>query len=173
MNILLFLFSWTNISCGTMKVDNKISPIFLLQSFFDMNIKRYSTWHWILTERIKGEIWRYQLPWQGKVRESQGFVICKENFNSEVCNEGGYFSSLGSVNRIYYLSVLPSLNTDLDFHFNVFYACITVYLCRVSSLLSEVHRSSYSLWNHLHISRAVNFLCLFGIHIPSCLFWCL
>lgn len=121
-----------------------------------MNIKRYSTWHWIPTERIKGEMWRYQLPWQGKVRQGQDFVICKENFNSGVCNEGGYFFSLGSVNRIYYLSVLPSLNTDLNFHAHVLYACTAVYLCRVSGLLSELCRPSYSLWNHSHISRSVN-----------------
>lgn len=119
-----------------------------------MNIKRYGTWHWIPTERIKGEMGRYQLPWQGNVRQSPGFAICKENFNSGVCNEGGYFSSLGSVSRIYYLSVLLSLNADLNFHCNVLYACIAVYLCRISSLLSEVHRSSYSLWNHLYISRS-------------------
>lgn len=108
------------------------------------------------TERIKGEVWKYQLPWQGKVRQGQGFVICKENFNSGVCNESGYFSSLGSVSRIYYLSVLPSLNTDLNFHAHVLYACIAVHLCRVSSLLLKVRRPSYSLWNHLHISRSVN-----------------
>lgn len=117
-----------------------------------MNIKRYSTWHWIPTERIKGEIWSYQLPWQGKVRQGQGFVIHK-NVNSGVCNEGGYFSSLGSVNRIYYLSVLPILNTDTNFHAHVLYACIAVYLCRVSSFLSE---SSYSLQNDLQISRPDN-----------------
>lgn len=173
MDILLFLFIWASISGGTIEVDNKVSPIFFLYFLFDMNIKRYSTWHWILTGRIKGEMGRYQLPWQGKVRETQSFVICKENLTSRVCNEGSYFSSLGSVNRIYYLSFLPSLNTDLNFHCNVLYACIAVYLYRVSNLLSEAHRSSYSLWKHLYISRSFNssvFCCLFVV--SSCSFWC-
>lgn len=75
----------------------------------------------------------------------QALVICRENFNSGVCNEGGYFSRIRSVNSIYYLSVLQSLNAGLNFHVDVVFAYMAVYLYRISSFLSDVHRSSYSL----------------------------